>query len=825
MTALMIAPVGTCRIHNPLRSGGGRYSISPVLSRNYGFVHTSSEALQQLRFMFGELTIPSHVQTLTFRPSIPAEFHKKPYASADLYFVELSSRKLLTLDGYPIQLNYMTRYFSDFFADKKRAKMFWSMASEDRMAERRAILSEDPSFQRLSLDDRELLARILRSDLEDSEVEREMAEIAQLVGKDKLVFVTHVNASTPDNTPIEQRQRLINAVCAIAKKMNLPCYDPTPLMRELGQINAMENDGLDLTHYTDMFSEYLCADWYKSFMLPRIGSRDQQDVSITSSKQDEDDLTSIEAAWTSGQLLEASRRMHEALRKDPSRQNYRMLLGRMLYELGDYKSATFHLEAARNDVGANEQADIMLMRSYFQIAEYSHARRFAVALLSDEVETPEIVRVCAVSATCLADPGSALTDWKRLFRISEDDRAEAAGAVLEILKSMGDSSALACWAEEVLKGLPTHTPSFVALWNHRMEAADRSGLLELAHQPINLDPDVALEVAHRASEKGYATPAAVLAVAHGITTSKDPSAIAWVAERAADWLQQGTASLEAGRLLEAADNIQARWQISATGNSLIRARRALEQQMRREVRQAFVAKDYEAVVKITNIARQTLTRFPELDSFLGRAGDALGDTKTALVHLRKAADEEGAPVTSKIQLARVASRSGHYIEAIDAYYEVLQDQPNEEWALDEAKRQLVNLESRSIRSARELLVQEEHDAAWALLNRVEKASPDSQAVQREKKRVLAALRAKLKALDPASAADRLRIGETILRFAPEDEVALKAAAVGAMRMHRFLQALQYWRALREKSEDPKQIDINIQKCILWIDRAKRKKAA
>ena len=37
--------------------------------------------------------------------------------------VELSSRKLLTIDGHPIQSNYLARYFSEFFADRARTRV------------------------------------------------------------------------------------------------------------------------------------------------------------------------------------------------------------------------------------------------------------------------------------------------------------------------------------------------------------------------------------------------------------------------------------------------------------------------------------------------------------------------------------------------------------------------------------------------------------------------------------------------------------------------------------------------------------------------------
>ena len=114
----------------------GRYPIKLQLGRNYGFVHTSTDALQQARYMFGQGEIPADVQRLIFRPSNGEQARRATHKPADLYMVELSSRKLLTIDGHPIQSNYLARYFSEFFADRARTRLFWSMASADRLAER-----------------------------------------------------------------------------------------------------------------------------------------------------------------------------------------------------------------------------------------------------------------------------------------------------------------------------------------------------------------------------------------------------------------------------------------------------------------------------------------------------------------------------------------------------------------------------------------------------------------------------------------------------------------------------------------------------------------
>jgi tetratricopeptide (TPR) repeat protein len=820
--SLMIAPIGTCRIHKPLCKGVPRYPIKMQLARNYGYVHTSSEALQQLRFMLRDQPIPSDVQRLTFRPGTKTEGYGKPHASADLYFVELSSRKLVTVDDHPIQFNYMTRYFCEFFADRKRALAFWSMASKEKSGERRAWLESDPVSKRLAASDRDLLARISRREQSDEELEGEMHEIADIVGRNKLIFVTHVDATTPDNMVIEQRHRLIEAVRTIAQRVGVPCYDPTSLMREMGQINAMENGGLDLTHYTEQFSERLFSDWYASYFEPRVCSAKSRDESaaMESPAPEMDDASSIEMAWSEGQLREASQRVREVLRVDQGQLDHRMLLARMQWEMGDFEGVIGALESARGDSGLNEHAEQLLMRAHFRIGNYAEAKRLSTALLGDEIETPEILRVCAESAAHLGDLETALGSWKRLFRVSEDTSG-AAVAVLDLLRSVGDIEGAARWGDEVRETQASHTPSYLAQWEGRVRTGDRAGLIVLAEDSITLDERVALELAQRASTQGFAVAAATLVVAQNLLRSQEASTVDWIAKQGAQWLSEGLAALESGRLLVAADRIQANGRITPKGAQTIRARRALERRLRQDTRVALVAKSYADVVALVDIALTTCTTFPELDSFLGRAADALGDTQTALRHLCRAADEQGAPVSARMHLARVAVRGERYRDAIEAYWHVAVNDDADQAAREEALRQLKVLRGRAIRAAREMLTREEYDEAWTLLGLIETTSPQSEDVGREKKRVLASLHSKLRMLDSANAGDRMKIGETILRFVPNDPVGLKAAAAGAMRMHRFAEALPYWYALRGKSDNVEQVESNVRKCLMWIDRAKR----
>ncbi|WP_263913473.1 hypothetical protein [Achromobacter sp. 79A6] len=826
MTAFTIAPIGTCRIHTPLRDAVGRYPIKQQLGRNYGFVHTSAEALQQARFMFGQADIPADVQRLIFRPSNGEQARRGTHKPADLYMVELSSRKLLTIGAHPIQSNYLVRFFSEFFADRARTRAFWSQATEERLAERREWLDKDPVFKSLSPDNRELLARIVKREQTDDEIEQQMRELVDLLGRDKIVFVTHVNAMTPDNVPIEQRAQLIAAVAASAQRIGVPCYDPTPLMNKIGQADALEDGGLDLTHYTPLFAERLYTEWYKTFVRPRMSASTPQ-PSVPKLSADES-AERIEKLWESGELREASRRLRDVLRRHPGLPDHTLLFARIQEELGDYEGSLALLGSADGTLATGSKAEQILMRNHFKLGRHDVAHSLAAGLLGDEIETPEIVRIAAISAGHLGFVDEALGNWKQLFRISspQDPTAtEAADTVLSLLQAGSDMEATLRWVHEVREAIPAHGRSFAMLWRDRLIAGDRAGLRALAAESPALTDVEALELVKEASWRGCIMAAAALAVSCKLADTEQEDIAAWLRAQAATWAEEGTQALDEGRLRDAAERISAHRLLNPDALAGVRAKRAFERAMRLGVRAALVAGNHKEVIDLTDIALDTQVEFPELHAMRGRAADALGDKQTAMRHLEQAAANESAPFSTQLHFARVAFNGGWFGEAIDAYKMVLANASADQGAKDEAERQLGRLGPRAIRGARELLSAGDAKAAWTLLERVAQSWPQMTEVDHEKRRIIAVLYAEARALDSSSTTERLALGERILQLVPDDPIGLRLAAVGAMRLHRFEQALPYWRALQQRSDNPAQYDHYIQRCLVWIDKANRRKAA
>src|SRR5690554_6434339 len=826
MTVFTIAPIGTCRIHTPLRDALGRYPIKLQLGRNYGFVHTVAEALQQARFMLGKADIPEDVQRLIFRPSNGAQARRGTHKPADLYMVELSSRKLLTIDGLPIQSNYLVRYFSEFFADRARTRQFWSMANVESLAERRAVLDQDAAFNSLSTDDRDLLARIVKRDQTDEEIEQQMRQLAELLDGDKLVFVTHVNATTPDNVTIEQRAQLIAAVTAAAQRIGVPCYDPTPLMNKLGQADAMEDGGLDLTHYTPAFSERLYSEWYKNFMRPRMGVSTPQPA-VPKLSADES-AEHIERLWDAGDLRNASCRVRDVLRRYPQLPDHVLLLSRIQEELGDYEGSLALLAGMDGDRASGTQAEHILMRNQFKLGCHDRAYALATSLLGDEIETPEIVRIAAVSAGHLGYVDESMGNWKQLFRISAPQDAmaeEAADTVLAMLQAAGDMVAAIRWVREVRAALPGYGRGFAVLWRDRLLAGDRDALRGLASAHPALGDVEIVGLVKEAPWRGCLMAGATLAVSCGLGRGEHEEIGAWLQPQSSTWAEEGNRALEEGRLRDAAERICAHRLLNRDALAGARAQRAFERAMRLGVRAALVAGNHKEVMDLTNLAIDTNVDFPELHAMRGRAADALGDQETAMQHLEQAAAGESAPFSAKLYFARVAFKGGWFGEAIDAYQDVLAHSSADQNARDEAERQLGRLGPRAIRGARQILSQGDHQAAWNVLDRVAQSWPEMPEVSHEKRRILAYLYAEARALESSSTSERLALGERIVNLVPDDPIGLRLAAVGAMRLHRFEQALAYWKKLQEHSENPAQFDNYIERCQAWIEKLSRRKAA
>lgn len=258
---LTITPIGSCRIATPLRLCRESHGFEMNMARIWGYTHSSSEAVQQMRYLHGEFEPSEEVWPFIAPKWKETERLWRKHEKSDLYIVEISSLKQLQLDGASIQLNYVRQAFEKFFADKERSKAFNTLLVRGDEADRTDFLAKHWSATPEQREEAETLARMSMVRTDEETLRADMEELRRGLGE--VLFVTHVNARTSDGEVIPSRQKFIEMVKAAGRQTGAKVYDPTPLMREVGQTEAIEDHSTALAHYTDRFSALVLEDWYE----------------------------------------------------------------------------------------------------------------------------------------------------------------------------------------------------------------------------------------------------------------------------------------------------------------------------------------------------------------------------------------------------------------------------------------------------------------------------------------------------------------------------------------------------------------------------------
>jgi len=259
-----IAPIGSCRITAPLRLAQSELGITLNKTRNYGYCHSPAEAVQMVKFMRGELDLPRRLWPLIARGVDFDATMQSTHTKADLYVIELSSAKEITIDGVCVQLNYLTAAYRSFFESAARARHFWDHAA----AGDQAAIDRNLSGAQIGKDDVDVLRRIrLRYVSEEDLRVHVKTLLAQL---SNVLFVTHVNARQTTGAPLASRAHFIDMVKRVVTSEGGHVYDPTALMIEVGQSAAIADHSEGLAHYTDDFAQRILVDWQRNTIGPLI---------------------------------------------------------------------------------------------------------------------------------------------------------------------------------------------------------------------------------------------------------------------------------------------------------------------------------------------------------------------------------------------------------------------------------------------------------------------------------------------------------------------------------------------------------------------------
>ena len=250
-----ITPIGSCRITQPLRYGADKYGYELNKSGVYGYCHSSSEALQMVRYLQGDIDIPAEIWPLISK----LDFEKSNHVPGEHYVVEISSQKSIMIDGWAIQLNYLTSRYPSLFQNVETAKAFWSLVDRKDQSQLTDFLQE------CDIADFELLSRITRRFATRFELRKDMAAIKAKLPS--VLFVTHVNARQKNGLRIASRSNFITDVELCGSNLGATVYNPTEAMRFVGQAHAMADDSAGLAHFRDGFEAVIAAD-LAHYLLP-----------------------------------------------------------------------------------------------------------------------------------------------------------------------------------------------------------------------------------------------------------------------------------------------------------------------------------------------------------------------------------------------------------------------------------------------------------------------------------------------------------------------------------------------------------------------------
>ena len=249
--------LGSCRIRNPFlkltSAGRGKYLFgAPPLS------HTSSEALQTLRYFGYELSIPEHCSRFIFEnDSAPARsaFAASLIENADTIVIEVCDKNLVMYRDVVFQANYFARQFVqrygrpilDWYREISRGNEPSEQtitATLDRLAEAGQVASEG-------------VADVLRNTRMTQETPQLRRRNLKALMKDqtkRYVIVSHFVVPGEGGAIMSDRALLRDDLAELARETGAIFFDPGVLIAEAGREVALDAGGTDIYEYNPNFN-------------------------------------------------------------------------------------------------------------------------------------------------------------------------------------------------------------------------------------------------------------------------------------------------------------------------------------------------------------------------------------------------------------------------------------------------------------------------------------------------------------------------------------------------------------------------------------------
>jgi tetratricopeptide (TPR) repeat protein len=833
LSKLRITAVGTCRIHTPLRRAAGRYPIDVDHRRNYGFVHTSDEALQLVRFLQGEKQFRPEVAPLVIREGRLADYEAESWQPADLHIVEISSAKRMTSLGDSVQSNYLAHHFADFFAHPGRSRTFWSLVKKAHRQQLVRFLEKEETYQLLSPADRELLTTLQMEPQSFKAIKTDMAEIVDRLGGDKLLFLTHVNAAGADGEPIAQRDRLIRWVKMAAEQLGVPVFDPTAAMNDFGQEKALESGGLDLTHYTPAFYDRLYDEIHRAHVVPLIGSGDGFDRLNEADEQAAKRAAQLEAMLEHSDFVAASREVHAAVDDRPGALPLVELRGLIRSRIGDFRGAVEDLTRRGDDGALSQGMRVGLVEALAATGDNERALEVAEKLFREEYESAALYKAAAAAAETLGKTDVATAYAKQAFRRDRTDL----GAALHALMLLGESRSpaeVSAWRQEILENISDSASGAleISIWSIRnrddelfaaalkaVAPVDKAGTVDLLEDAF--DAGMVVGVA-----RSITVAAALGRIPRGMSERR-LAVIERTLAKAQEVAEDDPAgSFEIARGLLPLEHIESS-QIPGRqlARQAVRLIRKLSQQVRIAVREAYNSGDSAAVLCAGESAGALLFSLPDAASIYARTLHSNGRVEDALNVMKRIRARGADDFVVTRWTARLAALAGDHKTALQAYGELRRSKDAGLAKIrEEVNRFFATAGKRALKELRSLVLDGQHEQALALAALIRTEVGEEERVERELQRLHSLLRRRLREIEEGDSDPQER--EIALRrladVAPNDARNLRKLASHLMRNSRYAEAAEVWERIHRLDPADEKAEIQRERCARM---AKRRVAA
>ena len=262
-----ITAIGTCRLDAPLRLGAQESGLSWTGQRIYGYAHSISECVQQVRFLKHEYVPDPALWDIIGKKNLKRALSER-HQPSDLYLLEISSRKQLYVDEHAVQINHLKSKCFPFLSDVGRKTHYWNLLRRKDFAGQRQMVDDFAAEFGLSEHVHEILIKLRLEDTTDADLIKGLGEVREFLQEPTIV--THVNALDRMGQPIPSRALCVEQVERVSKSLGLAVFNPTSLMQEFGQDNAIEDESDSLAHFTEAFSGRLFERWHEEFLMRRI---------------------------------------------------------------------------------------------------------------------------------------------------------------------------------------------------------------------------------------------------------------------------------------------------------------------------------------------------------------------------------------------------------------------------------------------------------------------------------------------------------------------------------------------------------------------------